>query len=618
MKNSTNSVKSVLGKSAGTLLASSLVVGLMPAAAFAEAKIAVSAGDASNAGDTPSSFRYEAGNHISADATLVADASTAQDSEHVIRPFAMITDANGHNMFDWFDKFDQGYYTDTDAKKVVDVSEWQRNIDWHQVKASGVDYAIIRCGFGDTTKRDDNYWLQNVKGCQEAGIPFGVYLYSYASTPEYASSEADHVLSCLAKAGLTPDQVGLPIYYDMEDKSMNGADYPALATAFCDKIASYGYEVGVYANMNWWNTRLTDPVFNKWHKWVAAYNASIGLTYKGFSDFKNSKGMWQFSSSGNVPGIPGRCDLNYTYLASVDGAEKGAIEGGRYRIVSAADPSKVLDVVGGSGVNGGNIQLYASNESKAQVFDVAYNGEGFYVIRNCNSGRVLDVAGGSLANGGNVQQYDYNGSYAQQWRIDDNGDGTYTFTSRVSGRVLDLAAGSTANGTNVQQYAKNGSVAQKFRLEAVGAAPGTRSVNEGTYTITSTLSSKGVFDIPGASTADGANVQMYAANGTDAQRYDFVYDGSGYYVIRNVASGKVLDVASGQFNNGANVQQYTSNGTDAQKWRIDRNADGTYTLVSKLSGKAVDIAGGSSRNGANVQVYEGNGTAAQRFRLTTD
>lgn len=610
MRKNRSFIVALMQKATGLFAAGVLATSLVPATALAE-MIPVEKGLLEN------SFEYEPGERISVEAELLPAEGGAAGSAGGLSPFAAVDVGNGQTMFDGFDQFTQGYYTDNDAKRVVDVSEWQHEIDWHAVKASGVDYAIIRCGFGDMTKRDDKYWLENVRGCQEAGIPFGVYLYSYAATPESASSEADHALACLAKAGLTPSQVGLPIYFDMEDKAMDGADYAALASAFCDKITAAGYEAGVYASLNWWNNRLTDPVFDQWYKWQAAYNTTIGLTFEDFKDFRNCKGIWQFSSRGRVPGISTNCDLNYTYLASVDPGES-VIPDGKYRVKSLLNSGRVLDVSGGGTHNAANIQVYDSNESRAQAFDIERTSDGYYVLRNDGSGKVLDVESGSLANGGNVQQYDYNGTEAQQWRIDHNGDGTYTFINKGSGRALDLFAGRADNGTNVQQYTSNGTLAQKFTLERVGAEPGTQTVPDGIYAIGTSLSATGVLDIPAASTADGANVQIYEANGTSAQKYSLRYDGNGYYTVTNVSSNKALDVAGGDLRNSSNVQQYTSNGTDAQKWRIDDNGDGTYTLLSKKSGKALDVAHGSTENGANIQVYESNGTHAQRFTLLSD
>ncbi len=181
----------------------------------------------------------------------------------------------------------------------IDVSEWNGVIDWEKVKGSGVDYAIIRCGWGmDEKSQDDKYWLRNVSECERLGIPYGVYLYSYATNTERAMSEAKHVLRLID--GYHPTY---PIYYDMEDSSTLGSDLPAIAKTFCDTITASGYPVGIYANLNWWNNYLTDECFSQWYKWVAQYNSSC--------NYGNKYEMWQYTSSGSVPGITGRVDLNY-------------------------------------------------------------------------------------------------------------------------------------------------------------------------------------------------------------------------------------------------------------------------------------------------------------------
>ena len=99
------------------------------------------------------------------------------------------------------------------VKKGIDVSFWNGTIDWEKVKADGIDFAIIRCGYGmDYASQDDTQWERNVSECERLGIPYGVYLYSYANATTNASSEADHVLRLLQ--GHNPTY---PVYYDLED-----------------------------------------------------------------------------------------------------------------------------------------------------------------------------------------------------------------------------------------------------------------------------------------------------------------------------------------------------------------------------------------------------------------
>lgn len=138
-------------------------------------------------------------------------------------------------------------------KKLIDVSKHQGIIDWAKVKASGIDGAIIRCGYGDNiTSQDDSKFRTNVEGCVANGIPFGVYIYSYAKTNEQAKSEAEHVLRLLAPYA---NKMQYPVYLDLEAA---GTEQGAVerANIFGDIIEGAGYWCGVYANEYWWTNHL--------------------------------------------------------------------------------------------------------------------------------------------------------------------------------------------------------------------------------------------------------------------------------------------------------------------------------------------------------------------------
>ena len=186
----------------------------------------------------------------------------------------------------------------------IDVSKHNGEIDWEKVKASGVKYAIIRCGYGDNiTSQDDIRWTNNVIQCEKLGIPYGVYIYSYATTVKQAQSEADHCLRLLI--GHKPN---FPIYYDLEDKCMQNLSNASLAIisqAWATKIQKAGYAPGVYSSKYWWTNRLTSPIFNNYYRWVAQWNTTC--TYTGTYQ------MWQYSSEGSVDGIDGNVDMNYWY-----------------------------------------------------------------------------------------------------------------------------------------------------------------------------------------------------------------------------------------------------------------------------------------------------------------
>ena len=191
--------------------------------------------------------------------------------------------------------------------KGIDVSSFNGQIDWDTVKReSDISYAIIRCGYGsDFTTQDDARWQYNVSECVRLDIPFGVYLYSYATNVEEAKSEAKHVLRLIEGYSLT-----YPVYLDLEDDRTTGTlttkEIGDIADVFCDTIEDAGYEVGIYANLYWLNNILTDSRFGQWNKWVAQYNDVCNYT--------GAYEMWQCTSSGIVPGIEGRVDVNFDFL----------------------------------------------------------------------------------------------------------------------------------------------------------------------------------------------------------------------------------------------------------------------------------------------------------------
>lgn len=182
---------------------------------------------------------------------------------------------------------------------IIDVSEHQGNINWDQVKSTGVEGVIIRCGYGDNiASQDDKYWKRNADECTRLGIPFGVYIYSYATSMAQAESEAQHALRCVKGYKLS-----YPIYLDLEH---SGTEAGAVdrAKRFGDIIEAAGYWCGIYANLSWWNNYL--PGLDRFTKWIAQYNSQCDYTGK-------NKDMWQYTSGGRVAGISGNVDMNECY-----------------------------------------------------------------------------------------------------------------------------------------------------------------------------------------------------------------------------------------------------------------------------------------------------------------
>ncbi len=181
----------------------------------------------------------------------------------------------------------------------IDVSKYQGNINWQQVRDSGVKFAMIRVG---TTKKGlDEQFVNNIMGANAVGIRAGVYIYSYATNPEQAVAEANQVLAWIA-----PFTVSFPVAIDIEDscqKGLNPAQLQAIADSFCAVMQANGYETMVYASKNWFMGRM--PVVSS-AKWVAQYSSSC--------DYPGDYAMWQSTSHGSFSGIPGRVDVNHLYV----------------------------------------------------------------------------------------------------------------------------------------------------------------------------------------------------------------------------------------------------------------------------------------------------------------
>lgn len=144
--------------------------------------------------------------------------------------------------------------------------------------------------------------------------------------------------------------------------------------------------------------------------------------------------------------------------------------------------------------------------------------------------------------------------------------------------------------------------------------PGT-PLPDGSYMVVPACSASRCLDVAGGSSADGADVRVWASNMTGAQRVVAKADAeTGLYELTFAGTGKALDVSGAGTAAGTNVQQWTANGTKAQRWAISENADGTYSVESALAeGLSLDVAGAGDFDGAGIDVWPANGTAAQRF-----
>ncbi|MBE5024008.1 hypothetical protein INF26_03970, partial [Olsenella sp. DSM 107455] len=216
------------------------------------------------------------------------------------------------------------------AARVIDVSEWQGVIDWDQVKASGVDAAIIRIGYG--TGNEDDYAARNIAECERLGIPYGLYLYSYAYDDAFAKEEAIWTAALIDRYGADPT---LPIFYDLEEWTWTGhtpptevSVYESIVSAYVDTLKSYGIgNVNVYSYTSYLQGPLNSPKIWRLTSWVAQYN--YRLTFA--NPYEPSFHGWQYTSSASIPGIIGGVDQSaFTPFNAPDTSEPGwQVFGGR-------------------------------------------------------------------------------------------------------------------------------------------------------------------------------------------------------------------------------------------------------------------------------------------------
>ena len=269
-------------------------------------------------------------------------------------------------------------------------------------------------------------------------------------------------------------------------------------------------------------------------------------------------------------------------------------------VISPSSNSAVaLDVAGGSLSNGGNVQTYSCNGTLSQLFKPEYH-DGYYVLRNAGSGKVLDAAAGDVVPGTNIQQWDEYPNDNQLFSVVGNEGGSYTFINKGTGLTL------AVSGSNVVATSPGDSVQTSFVLTEQEDL-----LNEGIYEIYPSANPSYVLDVAGGSADTGANVQLYASNGSFAQKWLLkkVSGAKNTYTFESVCSSNKLAVS------GSNVCTMTSADAKAQQWTVRIDKTGIEFVSVENQNLSLDVKGGNFASSSNVHVYTSNDSAAQRFRL---
>lgn len=217
---------------------------------------------------------------------------------------------NYYDMSAFSQKGGRLYYEDDTYTSLtgIDVSYYQKEIDWEKVKEDGVDFAMIRLGYRGSESgeiRMDSRFKENIKGARRAGLDVGVYFFSQATSTDEAIEEARYVVRHIRGKG-----VHYPVAFDMEPVSgesdrisgLTAEERTQIADAFCKVIERNGYTPMVYGNPHWLETRLELGYLTDYDTWLAHYTEQTEYPY----DFR----IWQYSDRGRVDGIEGRVDLD--------------------------------------------------------------------------------------------------------------------------------------------------------------------------------------------------------------------------------------------------------------------------------------------------------------------
>jgi len=346
------------------------------------------------------------------------------------------------------------YITLSPAQLGIDVSKWNGSIDWNKVKASGVDYAIIRAGYGTSTV--DPYFHENIKGAINAGVEVGVYWFSYATTSAKAKIEAQ---KCIETIAPYKDKISYPVFFDFEYDSVDYAlnqgvtVTKSLATsmsnAFLDCVEGQGYKGGLYTNNDFGSRYFSDELLSSSYLWIAQYSST--------NTYPRPYMMWQYTDKGTIEGIgtstsPKYFDMNYTFLLP---EPTKAIDLSKATVSSISDqeytgkeikPSVKVSYSGKELVSGKDYQVSYSNNTSVGTASVKITGIGGYTGSITTSFKIVNNTPSKVT--GLVIKSKTTNSLTLSWTKVSNSDGYKVYKYDNSTSSYKLLKTITGNANN--------------------------------------------------------------------------------------------------------------------------------------------------------------------------
>lgn len=468
--------------------------------------------------------------------------------------------------------------------KGIDVSSHQGAIDWVKVTNNGIDFAIIRSGYGKYVFQEDKNFRSNYSGAKNAGIKVGTYWVSYAMSTEEAYEEAEICYSIIKEYSFD-----YPVYYDMEvssqSSSLSKQQITNIGLAFCERLASRGYKVGIYANKNWFTNFIDkDQIINKGYEiWLAQYPSGDYAVNPELYDKSQECGVWQYSSKGGVGGISGYVDVNVSYV------DYGLTVPCEIQLSGFQNPVK-----GYKHTPGANCGLYGtitSSHSIVHVWGGVYNLDG---TPASGQSTVCDDYP-------NTTSYSLRGTFNNTVIFDDIPEGNYVFCLSAEdndGYSKELIHNEFTIGDPVstEWYESLNPVQLGESFDAI-------ILNKNCWKPIRTDST--------------TNVVLHEEEWVTSEMWRFTLQPDGSYKIVNFENGLCLDADSFGTDNGTNIGSVQSNDSQAQRWYLYA-VNGGYVFRPAYGCLVMDLSGNNSGDNTNIQLCTYEGNDAQIFSIYTN
>ena len=468
--------------------------------------------------------------------------------------------------------------------KGIDVSSHQGTIDWGKVVNNGIDFAIIRSGYGKYVFQEDKNFRSNYSGARNAGIKVGTYWVSYAMSTEEAYEEAEICYSVIK--GCSFDY---PVYYDMEVSSQsNGLSKQQITNiglAFCQRLASHGYKVGIYANKNWFTNFIDkDQVINKGYEiWLAQYPSGDYAVNPELYDRSQECGVWQYSSKGGVGGISGYVDVNVSYV------DYGMTASCEIQLSGFQNPAK-----GYKHTPGANCGLYGTITSSHPI---AHVWGGVYSLDGTPASGQSTVCDDYP----NTTSYSLRGTFNNTVIFDDIPEGNYVFCLSAEdndGYSKELIHNEFTIGDplSTEWYESLNPVQLGESFDAI-------ILNKNCWKPIRTDST--------------TNVVLHEEEWVTSEMWRFTLQPDGSYKIVNFENGLCLDADSFGTDNGTNIGSVQSNDSQAQRWYLYA-VNGGYVFRPAYGCLVMDLSGNNSDDNTNIHLWTYGGNDAQIFSIYTN